>query len=198
MTLQKFQEKLFKFFLNLKKMSISIIKNQYKLITKYDLINKFFYKNLVELPKLKKIIMSLDCNKNLNIKNLAIALLSLELISKQKSFVTKSTKINIITKIRKGYPIGCKIILHNIKMNNFIFKLLFYIFPKIKNFYGIKVKTKKNAITYKLKTVFVFPELEKQYNIFKNLPFLSINFISAIKNKKELKFLLKSYKLPII
>ena len=79
-----------------------VLKNYYELVIKYDFINKFFYENIEEIPKIKKINLNFGYNNNsLNLKNLAIAILSLELITKQKGELThlKNTKLSI--KIRK-------------------------------------------------------------------------------------------------
>jgi large subunit ribosomal protein L5 len=177
-----------------------LIKYHYQSIIKYDLINKFLYKNVTELPKLKKINLNFKCNnKNLNIKSLSVAMLSLELITNQKGKITKYKNTNLILKIRKGHPIGCKITLKKKIMHDFFFKLLVDIFPKIKNFHGIKIfATKRNTIFYKFKNTSIFPELEKQHNIFKNLSFLDITFVTNTKTKKEFLFLLDSHKLPLL
>jgi large subunit ribosomal protein L5 len=177
-----------------------LINYYYQLIVKYDLINKFIYKNTEKLPKLKKISLNFGYdNKNFNLKSLALAMLALELITKQEGKLTqfKTTKISI--KIRKGYPVGCKITLRKTTMYEFFFKLLINVFPKIKNFYGIKIKKNvTNTISFKLKNTSSFDELEKHHNLFKNLPLLDITFVTTTKNQKELLYLVISHKLPLL
>lgn len=172
----------------------------YQLIIKYDLVNKFLYQNIEKLPKLTKISLNFGYdNKNFNLKSLALAMLALELITKQKGKLTsfKNTKISI--KIRKGYPVGCKVTLRKTAMYEFFFKLLINVFPKIKNFYGITIKKNQtNAISFKLKNTSSFDELEKHHNIFKNLPLLDITFITNTQNQKELLYLIISHKLPLL
>lgn len=82
----------------------------YKTVIKYDLINKFNYKNIKELPKLKKIILDFK-TKNFKTKTFAATLLALELISLKKCNFTTSKKPNILLKIQKGQPVGGKVIL---------------------------------------------------------------------------------------
>jgi len=179
-----------------------IIKNFYETVIKHDLINKFTYKKLEQLPKIKKIILNYT-NKNFNFKDLAIAILALELITKHKAKLTM-TKI-IPTKIQNDYPINYNIVLSKTSLNELLFKLLSEILTKIKNSKNndnniISIKENQyNKISIKLIQPFMFNELEKHHNLFKNLPSLNITFIihnTKIHNK-ELLFLLMSHKLPV-
>jgi len=165
---------------------------------KYDLINKFFYKNINELPKLKKIILNFGC-KTTEIKQLAASSLALELITKQKGILTTTKHSNIFLKIRKGNPIGCKISLQKASMFNFLEKTLIKTFPKTKNFNGLTFtkKTKKNAYSYQIQDNFSFSELEKHYYLFYNLSKLDITIVTNTKVKEETIFLLKSLQLPL-
>jgi len=72
-------------------------------------------------------------------------LIALELISKKKSLILLSKKSNILLKIRKGNPIGCKVILQKIEMNLFFFRLISEIFPNIKLFEGFYNKKKVDS-----------------------------------------------------
>ena len=90
----------------------------YKTIIKYDLINKFSYSNIKKIPELKKIVLNFGC-KSSEIKELATSLLALELIINTNTpiFLTKSKQPNVLLKIRKGAPVGCKVIL---KKKNYV------------------------------------------------------------------------------
>jgi large subunit ribosomal protein L5 len=151
---------------------MNILENYYKKVIKYDLINKFLYTHSDEIPQLKKIILNFGC-KNFEIKSIASALLSLELITTKRGSLIKSKRSNILLKIRKGYPVGCIVVLKKNKMYMFFLKLLSEVFPNLK-------------------------ELEKQFYLFTNLPPLNITLITNAKTKKELLYLLNSFKLPII
>jgi large subunit ribosomal protein L5 len=160
---------------------------------KYELLNKFNYKSTKKLPKIKKIILNFGC-KTTDIKSLATSLLALKLITCQKGKLTTTKYSNAVLKLRKGNPVGCKVELRNQKMHNFIEKLLIEIFPKLKNFNGIKFnsKSKKTSLSYKLNDNFVFKTIEKHYYLFNNLPKLDITILSNNKETNELKFILKS------
>ena len=113
---------------------MNTLEHYYKKVIKYDLINKFYYNNLKELPELKKIILNFGCRTS-EIKFLAASIQVLNLISQRHdSSITNSKHTNIFLKIRKGQPIGCKIILKKKHMYNFFLKLLTEIFPSLKEF----------------------------------------------------------------
>lgn len=171
--------------------------NFYNKTLKYDLYNKFNYQKVEKLPKLKKIILNFGC-KTTDIKNLSASLLALELITHKKGTLTTSKKPNILLKIRKGHPVGCKVTLTKQIMFNFLEKLIIQIFPKTKNFEGLKVSRnlKPNMFSYDIHNTFTFTELEEHYHLFNNLQKLNITFVTQTTNKKELLFLLKSLQLP--
>ena len=116
---------------------------------KHDLLNKFNYKNINDLPKLEKVILNFGCKTN-DMKQLSTAILALELITNQKGILTKSKKSNILFKIRKGNPVGCKVTLQKKSMFKFLEKILLEIFPKIKNFSGLTFskRIKKNSFSF--------------------------------------------------
>jgi large subunit ribosomal protein L5 len=178
---------------------MNLLENYYKQIIKYDLINKFLYNQLRDIPELKKIILNFGC-KHFEIKNLAASLLSLELITTKRGTVTKSKRANILLKIRKGYPVGCIVILTKKKMYQFFFKLLTEVFPNLKDFKGINVSTnlKNKSFSLTLSDLIHFKELEKQFYLFTNLPPLNIILVTNTKTRKELIYLLNSFKMPFI
>lgn len=164
---------------------------------KHDLINKFNYKNINDLPKLKKIILNFGCKTN-DIKQLSTALLALELITNQKGTLTTSKKSNILLKIRKGNPVGCKVTLRKKLILQFIEKTLLDIFPKLKNFNGLTVsrQIKKNSFSYELQNILSFNELEKHYYLFNNLPKLNITIVLKTNIKEEFIFIFKAFQFP--
>lgn len=100
-------------------------------VIKYDLVNAFFYQNLVKIPQLKKVILNFGYKKS-NIKYLVSSLLALEFISFKKGKITKSKHLNIFLKIKKGNPVGCKLVLKKNVMYFFYLKLITSIFSKPK------------------------------------------------------------------
>jgi|SRR5210317_103792 len=178
---------------------MNILENYYQKVIRYDLINKFNYANLKDLPKLKKIILNFGC-KSFELKTIASALLSLELITTKRGSLTTAKRSNILLKIRKGHPVGCVVVLKKTQMYDFFLKLLVEVFPKLKVFNGINTKKKveKTSFSFTLKDLISFKELEKQFYLFINLPPLNITFITNSQSKRELFYLLESFKLPIL
>jgi large subunit ribosomal protein L5 len=167
----------------------------YKVI-RYDLINTFVYQNLTQVPRLQKIILNFGYPKS-KLKNLISGLLALEFLSSQKGKITKSRHLNVFLKIKKGNPVGCKLVLKKSIMNLFYLKLMTSIFPRIKrpqisqirdNFKGVK------SISFQLKNPLLFIELENQFQFFKDTPKLDITLTTNTKSRKELLFLFKSIK----
>jgi large subunit ribosomal protein L5 len=173
------------------------IENLYLKTLKYDLSNKFLYTKTQELPELKKIILNFGC-KTTNMKNLAASLLALELIALQKGVLTQTTKSDILLKVRKGNPVGCKVVLKKTQMFQFLTRLLVEVIPKTKNFAGFKLnkQPKQSTFSYQLYDSLSFNDLEKNYYLFNNLPQLKITFVTSSKLKNELTFLLTSLQLP--
>lgn len=170
----------------------------YKNIVKYDLINKFNYKNLKNIPKIKKIILNFGC-KNPNMKQLTISLLALELITGKKGSFTQAKSSNILLKIRKGNLVGCKLVLQKNLMYNFLTKLITEILPQMKTSNKIALNNKLNnttAVSYKISNTLIFPEFEKNYYLLNDLPNLHITFLTNTKSHAELIYLLNSFKLP--
>jgi len=175
-----------------------MIQNFYKKIIKYDFLNKFNYKNINQIPKIEKIILNFDC-KSFDLKKLAIAILTLELISTQKGILTKSKKASINLKIRKGHPVGCKVVLKKKKMEVFLSKLLNKIFPELKNFKGLIQKYSNiNNFSFSIKDLINFNELNSNFYLFKNLPTLNVTVIYKTGTVKELNFFINSLKIPLI
>ena len=171
-------------------------KTYFSKVIKYDLINTFFYRNLIEIPKLRKITLNFGYQKS-NFKYLVSSLLALEFISSKKGKMTKSKHLNVFLKIKKGNPVGCKIVLKKSTMYFFYLKLITSIFSKVK-----QSKTSRfqwdlkliKSISFQLKSPLLFAELENQFQFFKDIPRLDITLLTNSKSQKELFFLLKSIK----
>jgi len=178
---------------------MNLLENYYKKVIRYDLINKFSYHNLSDIPELKKIVLNFGC-KSFAIKDIAASLSALELITTKQGTVTKAKRPNIMLKVRKGHPVGCVVILTKIKMYNFFFKLITQVFPNLKDFKGIKVskKLKNKSFSLTLIDLINFEELEKQFYLFTNLPPLNIILVTNAKSRKELMYLLHSFKIPFL
>ena len=170
----------------------------YGYIVKYDLLNKFNYKNIKNFPKIKKIILNWNY---INAKQSLSTLLSLNLLVYQKSKLKTTKTTNIYLKIQKGDPILIQVILINKTLINlFLSKLILHLTfnykqTNIGKFFFFK--SSLNSFIFKFKKSLNFIELEKNFKFFNQLKNLQIIILTSSRNKKELIFLLKSYKFPL-
>ena len=160
-------------------------------VVQYDLINKFSYKKVKQIPKLKSITLSFKAKKY-DLHTLLSCLSALDLLSFQKPVLNFSRISNISLKIRKGQPIGCKVTLRKKKLNKFLIILL--------NKYHVKTTSNitehnKSFLSHNITNVLIFNNLEKNYQYFKNLSDLNVNISTSNCCNKELSFLLMSNKL---
>jgi len=165
-------------------------------VIKYDLINTFFYPNIKNIPQLKKITLNFGYQKS-NFKYLVSSFLALEFISLKKGKITKSKHLNVFLKIKKGNPVGCKIVLKKNAMHFFYLKLITSILSKTKQSQTTNLQWNLKlvkSISFQLKTPLLFPELENQFQYFKDIPKLDITLLTNSRSQKELVFLFKSIK----
>jgi len=160
------------------------LKSFYSATVKYQLTNKFAYRKITKLPKLKKIILNFG-SKPTDTKKLFSSLLVFELIANQKGFFTTATNINVKLKVHKGNPSGCKLTVqkHNL-FKIFADFLLNILILKKQN----KFNLNKNSISCVIKNTFSFLKLDSYYSFFNYLPDLNLTLVTASKNKKELIF----------
>ncbi len=180
---------------NKKYKAMHFLEYYYLNIIKYDLINRFNYKNIKEIPELKKIVLNFGC-KTSELKKLSTSLLFLQLVTTKKGKLTVSKQSNIVLKIRKGNPVGCKVILVKISMYKFLSKLLLEVLPRLKKKVLLKKALFKNTLTYNFENILIFKELEKNYLIFSLLKNLQVTFVTNSRSNEELFFLLNSFKFP--
>ena len=140
-------------------------------IVKYDLINKFSYNSTYKIPNLKVVVLTFKLKK-WDPKYLISILSALKIITSQTPTITTSNVSNVLLKIRKGQPIGCKITLRNVKMNNFLFKYLNKIHPYLK-LNNIK---QTNCFSLKINNILIFNELEQTKQMLLHLQVYSCFF----------------------
>jgi ribosomal protein L5 len=165
---------------------------------KYSFINKFKYSCLKSLPKTKKAILTFK-TKVPDLKIIATSFLALEFISKKQakgSFIIAKQQ-NLVLKIKKGNPIGCKIFLSKIKMFKFIEQLIFNVLLLFKNNNNIsnfhKPKLTNNTCSLVIQNTTVLPQLGKFHNIFNVTDHLNLVITIATKDKKTTTFIFKSF-----
>lgn len=165
-----------------------------KKIIKYDLINKFLYKNVRFVSKLKNITLNFGC-KNFDTQKFTATLLALEVLTLKKTTLSISRNPNVLLKIQKGQPAGCKVNVGGNDIDSLLIKLNLEILPKLKNTLKFKNQTEISTFSFKfLPNEIVLQELEDHYPLFLGLPSLDINVLTNSQNHKELIFLIKSMK----
>ena len=173
------------------------LKTYFDTIIAYDLINKFFYSNIRKLPCFTKVVLCLT-RKNSNLRDLISMILFFEILSNNKittNNIIRYRKSNVFIKIKKGSPMGCKVVLRKNKVCD-VFEFLYTdILTNEKNCKHAVVAS-SNSLSLRVTNPMKIKELDRNfYSLFKNLPWLSITFFTTTETKEELNYLLKAYKL---
>ena len=163
------------------------------------LIDKFKYGNLMEVPKLEKIVINMGVGEAVkDSKKIDSAVKELAAITGQKPIITKSKKANASFKLREGMPIGVKVTLRRKKMYEFVDRFINIALPRVRDFRGINAKSFDGNGNYALglKEQFVFPEIE--YDNVDSARGMDIIFVTSAKSDDEAKELLKGFEFPFI
>ena len=127
------------------------------------LMKKFEYKNVMEVPKIEKVVINMGVGEaKENAKLLDAAVSDLETITGQKAVVTKAKKSVANFKIREGMPIGCKVTLRGNRMYEFVDRLINLALPRVRDFRGVNPNSFDGRGNYALgiKEQLIFPEIE--------------------------------------
>ncbi len=161
------------------------------------MMKEFAYKNIMEVPKVQKIVLNVGLGEAIqNIKLLDAAQKELSMITGQKAIVTKAKKSIAAFKLRQGVPIGCKVTLRGNMMYEFLDRLISAALPRIRDFKGIPSKSFDGRGNYSLglKEQFIFPEIE--YDKVEMVHGLDVVFCTTAKTDKESKALLRYFGMP--
>lgn len=171
---------------------MSIFEYYYKTVIKQDLLTKFNYDNLHELPNLEKIVVSFSASQS-SLRQILPLLSALTLISSQKPSLITTKRLHLFLKVQNGIPIGCKVDLRGKNKFLFLEKILIYVLPRIKD---IKWSEAHRNFFLVIDNIFLFKEIEKDYELFQSLPRLNINLIFKARFKEEISCLLSALKFP--
>ena len=155
------------------------------------MIKKFGYKNIMEVPKLDKIVINMGVGEAKdNAKVLDSAVRDLEIITGQKAVLTKAKKSVANFKLREGMAIGCKVTLRGDKMFEFIDRLFNLALPRVRDFKGINPDAFDGRGNYSLglKEQLIFPEID--YDKVDKVRGMDIVFVTTAPNDEEAKELL--------
>ena len=161
------------------------------------LMEKFQYKNIMEVPKLEKIVINMGVGEaKENQKVLESAVADMQLISGQKPVLTRAKKSVANFKIRENMPIGCKVTLRKDKMFEFADKLMNVALPRVRDFRGVSSKSFDGRGNYALgiKEQLIFPEIE--YDKIDKVRGMDVIFVTTAKTDEEARELLKSLGMP--
>jgi large subunit ribosomal protein L5 len=158
---------------------------------------KFGYKNVMQVPKLDKIVINMGVGEaKENSKLLDSAIKDLETIAGQKAIVTKSKKSIANFKLRAGMPIGCKVTLRGEKMYEFADRLINLALPRVRDFRGVSSNSFDGRGNYALgiKEQVIFPEIE--YDKIDKVRGMDIIFVTTAKSDEEARELLTLFGMP--
>lgn len=162
-----------------------------------EMKKKFEYKNVMEIPKLDKIVINMGVGEaKENHKVLETAVKDLETITGQKAVVTRAKHSVANFKLREGQPIGCKVTLRGEKMYEFLDRLVNLALPRVRDFRGVNPNAFDGRGNYALgiKEQIIFPEIE--YDKVDKVRGMDVIFVTTAKTDEEARELLTQFNMP--
>ena len=176
---------------------MSRLKDLYKDEIADSMQKKFGYKNVMEIPKLDKIVINMGVGEaKENAKALESAVKDLETITGQKAVLTKAKGSIANFKIREGMNIGCKVTLRGDKMYEFLDRLVNLALPRVRDFRGVNPNAFDGRGNYALgiKEQLIFPEIE--YDKVDKVRGMDVIFVTTAKTDEEARELLRLFNMP--
>ncbi len=176
---------------------MSRLKEIYRTEIMDAMIKKFGYKNIMEVPKLDKVVVNMGVGEaKENAKLLESAVKDMEKITGQKAVVTKAKKSVANFKIREGMAIGCKTTLRGEKMYDFVDRLINLALPRVRDFRGVNPNAFDGRGNYALgiKEQLIFPEIE--YDKIDKIRGMDVIFVTTAKTDEEARELLRLFNMP--
>jgi large subunit ribosomal protein L5 len=161
------------------------------------MMQKFNYKNVMEIPRLEKVVINIGVGEaTQNPKELDGAVEDLKTITGQKPVITRAKKSIAAFKLREGVAIGTKVTLRSDRMYEFVDKLFNVVLPRVRDFRGVSPKAfdGRGNYTLGLKEQLVFPEID--YDKIDKVRGMDIVFVTTAKNDEESRELLRFMGMP--
>lgn len=161
------------------------------------MISKFGYKNVMQVPKLSKIVVNMGVGEAKdNSKVLDAAVNDMTIITGQHPIITKAKKSIANFKIREGMPIGCKVTLRGDKMYDFADRLINLALPRVRDFRGVSADSFDGRGNYALglKEQLIFPEIE--YDQVDKVRGMDVVFVTTAKTDEEARELIRLFGMP--
>ena len=162
-----------------------------------QLIETFKYDNIMEVPRLKKIVLNMGLGGAIhNIKLLDAAVEELKMIAGQKPVVTRAKRSIAAFKLREGMPIGCTVTLRRQRMYDFFNKLVNIALARVRDFRGVSAKAfdRHGNYTLGIREHIIFPEID--YDKIESIKGLNITVVTTAKTDEESRTLLKLLGMP--
>ncbi len=175
----------------------SRLKDMYKNEIVDAMVKKFGYKNIMEVPKLEKIVINMGVGEaKENAKVLESAVKDMETIAGQKAVITKAKHSIANFKIREGMPIGCKVTLRGERMYEFLDRLVNLALPRVRDFRGVNPNSFDGRGNYALgiKEQLIFPEIE--YDKIDKVRGMDVIVVTTAKTDEEARELLRLFNMP--
>jgi large subunit ribosomal protein L5 len=176
---------------------MSSLKKSYEEKIVPELIETFKYKNIMQVPKLNKVVLNMGLGEAIhNIKLIDSAVEELRMIAGQQPVVTRAKKSIAAFKLREGMPIGCRVTLRRERMYDFFSKLVNIALPRVRDFRGISGKAFDGNGNYSLgiREHIIFPEID--YDKIDKIKGLNISVVTTAESDEEGKALLKLLGMP--
>lgn len=176
---------------------MSRLKDLYKNEIVDAMIKKFGYKNVMEVPKIDKIVVNMGVGEaKENPKVLEAAVADMEKITGQHAVITKAKKSIANFKIREGQSIGCKTTLRGEKMYEFLDRLVNLALPRVRDFRGVSANAFDGRGNYALgiKEQIIFPEIE--YDKIDKVRGMDVIIVTTAKTDEEARELLRLFNMP--
>jgi len=177
--------------------SLGALREKYEKEVIPQLMRRFGYKNIMQVPKLERIVINMGLGEAIqNIKILDSAVEEIALITGQRPVITKAKKSIAQFKLRKGMPIGCMVTLRKNRMYEFFNRLMNIALPRVRDFRGISGKSFDGRGNYALgiREQLTFPEID--YDKIDKVKGMNIIIVTTAKTDEEGKELLKLLGLP--
>ncbi|MCE9522905.1 MAG: 50S ribosomal protein L5 [Alphaproteobacteria bacterium] len=172
-------------------------KKRYHDVVRKQLIDKFAYKNPMQVPKLDKIVINMGVGETTaDTKKIQSAVRDLTLIAGQKPIITKARTAISNFKVRENMPLGCKVTLRKDRMYDFIDRLVTIALPRVRDFRGVSPKSFDGRGNYSmgLKEHIVFPEID--YDKIETVWGMDITICTTARTDEEAQELLSAFQMP--
>lgn len=173
------------------------LKEKYNNEVAKSLMEKFGYNNVMEIPKIEKVVLNMGVGEAVgNPKVLDAAVGDMTIIAGQKPIVTRAKKSIAAFKIREGMPIGAKVTLRGARMYQFLDKLFNVALPRVRDFRGVSPRAFDGRGNYTLgvKEQLIFPEIE--YDKIDKIRGMDIIVVTTAKTDEEARELLRLMGMP--